>query len=107
MSLLQNSYIFANLLIHFLLNSFLYFFTLKTPKNQLSLCSYHNEVLQINYEQYFIMSLLSINFMLYVIDLPLSNPFLNGTEKVIYFSVFSPKHSNCPSNSYASSLIIK
>ena len=37
---------------------------------------------------------LSINFSLYVIVLPLSSSFLIGTEKVIYFSVFSPKHSN-------------
>ena len=29
------------------------------------------------------------------------------TEKVMYFSVFSPKHSNSPSNSSASSFIIK
>ena len=36
---------------------------------------------------------LSINFSLYVIVLPLSS-FLIGTEKVIYFSVFSPKYSN-------------
>ena len=41
---------------------------------------------------------LSINFSLYVIVLPLSSSFLIGTEKVIYFSVFSPKHSNWPSN---------
>ena len=34
--------------------------------------------------------------------------FLIGTEKVIYFSAFSPKHSNiCPLNSFASPLIIK
>ena len=37
---------------------------------------------------------LSINFSLYVAVLPLSSSFLIGTEKVIYFSVFSPKHSN-------------
>ena len=37
---------------------------------------------------------LSINFSLYVTVLPLSSSFLIGTEKVIYFSVFSPKHSN-------------
>ena len=35
---------------------------------------------------------LSINFNLYVIVLPLSSSFLIGIEKVIYFSVFSPKH---------------
>ena len=28
---------------------------------------------------------LSINFILYVIDLPLSSPFLIDTEKLIYF----------------------
>ena len=50
---------------------------------------------------------LSINITLYVIDLPLSSSFLIGTEKMTYFSVFFPKHSNCPSNSSASSLIIK
>ena len=33
--------------------------------------------------------------------------FLIGTEKVIYFSVLFPKHSNCSSNSLANSLIIK
>ena len=37
---------------------------------------------------------LSINFILYVIVLPLSSSFLIGTEKVINFSVFSPKHSS-------------
>ena len=49
---------------------------------------------------------LSINFIFYVIFLS----FLIGTEKVIYFSVFSPKHANCPLNSSAhsaSSLILK
>ena len=44
---------------------------------------------------------------MYVIVLLLSNSFLIGTEKVIYFSVFSPKHSNWPSNSFASCLIMK
>ena len=37
---------------------------------------------------------LSLNFILYVIVLPLSCTFLTGTERVIYFSVFSRKHSN-------------
>ena len=50
---------------------------------------------------------LSINFSLYVIVLLLSSSFLIGTEKVIYFSVFSPKHSNWPSNSFANCLIMK
>ena len=49
---------------------------------------------------------LSINVILYVTGLPLSSSFLIGTV-VIYFSVFSPKHSNCQSNSSANSLIIK
>ena len=49
---------------------------------------------------------LSINFVLYVDFSLLSSSFLIGTEKK-YFSVFSPKHSNCPSNSFASSLIMK
>ena len=51
----------------------------------------------------------SINFILYVIVLPLSLScsFLIGTEKVIYFSVFSPKHSNSPLTSSANSLIRK
>ena len=50
---------------------------------------------------------LSINFILYVIVLPLSCSFLIGTEKVIYFSVFSPKHSDSPLESSANSLIKK
>ena len=37
---------------------------------------------------------LSINSSFYVILLPLSSSFLIGNEKVIYFSVFPPKHSN-------------
>ena len=48
----------------------------------------------------------SINFILYLIDLPLSRNLLIGAEKVIHFSVFSPKHSDWPSNSFAISLII-
>ena len=39
---------------------------------------------------------LSINLILFVIVLPFSFSFFIGTEKVIYFSVFSPRHSNCP-----------
>ena len=50
---------------------------------------------------------LSINFNLYVIVLPLSSSLLIGTEKVIYFSVFSPKHSSWPWNYFASLLIMK
>ena len=47
---------------------------------------------------------LSINFSLYVIAM--LSPLLIGTEKVICFSVFSPRHSNLPSNYFSSSLII-
>ena len=50
---------------------------------------------------------LSINFILYLIDLPLSSSSLTGTEKVIYFPVLSPKHSNWLLNSFASLLITK
>ena len=35
---------------------------------------------------------LSMNFSLYVIVLPLSSFLLIGTENVIYFPLFSPKH---------------
>ena len=49
---------------------------------------------------------LSINFILYVVVLPLSSCFLIGTEKVIYFSVFFPKHSNFPFSFSANSLIL-
>ena len=37
----------------------------------------------------------------------LSSCFLIGTEKVIYFSVFSPKHPSWSLNSFANCLIIK
>ena len=51
---------------------------------------------------------LSINLILYVIILPSSSfSCLIGIEKVIYFSVFSPKHSNWPLHSSANSLIMK
>ena len=50
---------------------------------------------------------LSRNFSLYLIVLLLSSSFLIGTEKVIYFSVFSPKHSNQPLNSFANCLTMK
>ena len=46
---------------------------------------------------------LSINFSLYIFVLS----FLIGTEKVIYFSVNSPKHLNWPLNSSANCLIMK
>ena len=51
--------------------------------------------------------MLSINLNLYIIFLLLSSYFLIGIEKVIYFSVFSPKDSNYTSNSLASSLFMK
>ena len=38
--------------------------------------------------------MLSINFNVYLIVLLLSISLLIGTEKVIYLSAFSPKHSN-------------
>ena len=44
---------------------------------------------------------LSINLSLYVIVLPLSHSFLIGTEKVIYFSIFSPIQLSSPLNSSA------
>ena len=47
----------------------------------------------------------SINFNLYVVVLSLSCAFLIGTEKLIHFSVFSPKHSNFYLNSSANYLI--
>ena len=50
---------------------------------------------------------MSINFVSYLIDLPLSSSFLTGIEKVIYFSVFSPEHSNWPANYFAKFFIIK
>ena len=49
----------------------------------------------------------SINYNLYLIVLSLSCSFLIGAEKLIYFFVFSSKHSNSPLNSSANSLIIK
>ena len=49
---------------------------------------------------------LSINFSLYVIFL-LSSSSLIGTEKVICFSVFSPKHLNWPLKPSANCLIMK
>ena len=44
---------------------------------------------------------------MYVIVLPLSSSFLLGTEKVMYYSTFSPEHSNWPSDSSANCLIMK
>ena len=50
---------------------------------------------------------LSIKFGLYVLVLQVSSSFLIGTEKVTYFYVFSPKHSNWPSDFFVSLFIIK
>ena len=50
---------------------------------------------------------LSIKFIFYVIVSQLLCSFLIGTEKLICFSIFSPKHSNSPLNSSANSLIMK
>ena len=44
---------------------------------------------------------LSINHSLYGIILPSSHFFLIGTEKVIYYSIFSPIQSSSPLNSFA------
>ena len=44
---------------------------------------------------------------MHVLVLPLSCSFLIGTEKVMYFSVFSPKHSDWPSDSSGNCLIMK
>ena len=49
---------------------------------------------------------LSLILIMYLIYLSLIT-FLNGTVKLIYFSVFSPKHSKLPLNSLAKYLIIK
>ena len=46
---------------------------------------------------------LFINFNLYVIVLLFSFSFLIGTKNMMYFSVFSPRHSNCFSNYLANS----
>ena len=50
---------------------------------------------------------LSINLSFYAIVLPLSHSFLIGTEKVIYFSMFSPIQLSSPLNSFTNWLIIK
>ena len=49
---------------------------------------------------------LSLIIILYLISLSLYH-FLNGTVKLIYFSVFSPKHSELPLNFLAKYLIMK
>ena len=49
--------------------------------------------------------------MVFMISFPflsiLINSFSIGTEKVMYFSVFSPKQVNSPSNSSTTSFMIK
>ena len=50
---------------------------------------------------------LSTSFNMYVISLPFSFIILSGAEKVIYFSMFSPKQSRLPLNSSDNSLIMK
>ena len=47
--------------------------------------------------------MLSINFSLYMVGLPFLCSFLTGAEKVIYFSVFFPKQSQLPLNSFTTS----
>ena len=49
---------------------------------------------------------LSLILIMYLISLPLIT-FLYGTVKLIYFSVFSTKHSKLPLNSFAKYLIMK
>ena len=44
---------------------------------------------------------------MYVIILPLLSIYLIGTEKIKYFSIFSPKESNWPPDSFARSSITK
>ena len=51
--------------------------------------------------------MLSRNFSLYMFALPFLCSFLIGAKKVIYFSVFSPKQSQLPLNSFTTSSIIK
>ena len=105
---LQNWYMLGNFLINpsisFLHSSHLLFsmydlhsILLKFP-DMLS-TSFYNEV-SINLK-------LSINFSLYVLVLPSSHFFLIGTEKVVYFSIFSPIKSSSPLNSSANGLIMK
>ena len=48
---------------------------------------------------------LSISLVFYLFFLSLSNSFSIGTEKLPYFSVFSPKHSNCSSSCSAYSYV--
>ena len=44
---------------------------------------------------------------MYIAVSPLSCSFLSGTEKVMYFSVFSPKQLSQPLNSSGNCLIMK
>ena len=102
MSLLQNSYMFANLLINYLLSLYYNSNSFYTQNNEILIdhswkpysqskiynpCTYHYEVLDINYQQDINLNL-SIKFILYVIVLPLSSFFLIGTENVILFCDF-------------------
>ena len=50
---------------------------------------------------------LSMNFILEIIVLSSLDYFLIGTENVMYFSLFSSKHSKSPSNSSANPFMIK
>ena len=52
-------------------------------------------------------STLSMNFLLYAIVLGFSFSFLIGNENVMYFSVFTPRHSNWRSRPLAYSLTTK
>ena len=79
---------------------------LQIPSLRLS-ASFDNEV-ALNFK-------LSVNVFLRDIVKTISFPSLSifvtslsiGTEKVLYFSVFFLRHSNCPSNSFANCFIIK
>ena len=48
-----------------------------------------------------------MHFSFYAVVLPLSCSFLIGTERAMYFSVFSPKQSKLLLNSLANYLVIK
>ena len=125
MSPSQNSYVFANLLIRSLLECLLWsllHFRQLNINNSFPVDMYSRQDLQqpvhlllrsttrlsarldneldINLK-------LSIKFIFYVIALLFPISSFNGTEKVMYFSVFFSRHSICPLNSSASSLIIK
>ena len=89
----------------------------------LSLCSSLHLILWIplarlltRFDSKFVINLaLSINCnlsdMIFLISFPflsiLATSFSNGTDKVMYFLIFSLKHIKCPSNSSPSSYMIK